>query len=217
AGRLSLPFTPAPWLDVEVAADLRETWWGAGQATPVVDGVATSGLVETGGLTRSFGQLSVEATGPKFFRVWQTDAGRRFKHVIEPRLLWQFSPQSDYREPFTDPNTGGIGLATPIPFDEIEGTGNAFQQINQLTYGVRQRLLARRPAAPVAGATPQLRVEPGITAPPWGPASLTPAPVPPQPPAAPQIWPAPGGTESTPATSEATPSGAPGPGSGGPG
>ena len=202
AGRLSLPLVPAPWLDLEVATELRQTWWGAGQASLSTeqDGtLRTGGVVETGGLHRSFGQLSFEATGPKFFRTWETEGGHRYKHVLEPRLLWQVAPQADYREqlrdgagrPVTDSFTGEPVLAVPIPYDEIEALNNAFGPVDQVTYGLRQRLLARRRAAPPLAASPQKTPDPGVGAPPWGPGSLAPEVVSPPPPALPEVYPAP--------------------------
>ena len=196
-GRFSLPVTPAPWLDLELVAELRQTWWGAGQvpfSRDPGDGTLATGIRESDALSRSFGQLSLEATGPKAFRVWGGEGGR-VKHVIEPRVLWQLSPQSDYRDEVLDPGTGQTVLATPIPFDEIEAQGNAFRRLHQVTFGIRQRLLARRPPAPIVPTQPR-RQEPGVAAPPWGPGSLAPEPAAPAPPVPPEVYPAPGAAVS---------------------
>jgi len=202
-GRLALPATPFPWLDVESALTLRETYWSASQTSQLLD---ADGMLRSGGeifldrpLNRNFVQATVELTGPRLIHVWEPpegQPGRRFKHVIEPRLLWQFAPSLDYREQVTDPRsgkkevdpvTGQPVLSSAIPFDEIEFSSNAFQTIHQVTYGVRQRLLARRPAAPVSPPPSPGARQPGATGPPWGPASLAPErPPAPATPAAPQ-------------------------------
>ena len=176
--RLSLPLLPAPWLDVEAALTLRETYWTRSRVT-AGEGV----LAVDEPLRRTYAQQTLEFIGPKFSRVWEPaegGAGRRFKHAVEPRVLWQFSPEMDYRElkPVSLDADGdgtperGTFQVTPIPFDEIEVTYNAFERINQVTYGIHQRLLAKRPPAAITPLPSQRSRDRGAAGPPWGPGAL---------------------------------------------
>jgi len=149
--RLAMPLSPTAWLDVESAMVLRETYYS--------NSLDASGTMTGESLSREFADATVSITGPKFSRIFGGAEGGagpvRVKHAIEPTVMWNYSPEIDE------------AAFVPV-FDEIDLiTGDR----NVLTYGLRQRLIVRRPVAPPA---PAERPLPGAAGPPWGPASLLP-------------------------------------------
>jgi LPS-assembly protein len=121
----SFPFKEIPWLSFTARAGGRVT-----QYTNSLDGVGTDFSGEA--FTRTYGEGGVSFVGPSFSRIYDTTIGPwdKFKHVIEPRVDYQYVSNVD------DP--------AAIPgFDEID---NALGR-NQIRYAIVNRLLARAGAA----------------------------------------------------------------------
>jgi hypothetical protein len=97
------------------------------QYTNSLDGVGTDFSGEA--FTRAYGEGGVSFVGPSFSRIYDTTIGPwdKFKHVIEPRVDYQYVSNVD------DP--------AAIPgFDEVD---NALGR-NQIRYAIVNRLLAAR-------------------------------------------------------------------------
>jgi hypothetical protein len=86
-------------------------------------------------ISRSLMRAGVELVGPKLFRIYGgEDSGRtRYKNVIEPRFGYEYRT--------SDPDQDEI-----LPFDEVDTLNTAS---NQIFYGLRSRLFARRPRAEI--------------------------------------------------------------------
>jgi len=83
------------------------------------------------GISRPFLESSVEARGPSFSRVFNTPGNfyaDKFKHVIGPEATWMYRTAVD--DFLTIPKFDGQ--------DQLLGT-------NQITFGIVQKLLAKRP------------------------------------------------------------------------
>jgi lipopolysaccharide assembly outer membrane protein LptD (OstA) len=122
---LSASFTPASWLDVTPVLNLRETYYTQQLDPDAEDGVSDDSL------NRAFWSFSLNVLGPKFFRVFepaQDSGGSRFKHTIEPTVTYGYLPEVD-------------DVEDVILFDEID---RAPSKLNQVSYGVVQRLLRRQ-------------------------------------------------------------------------
>ena len=121
---LQIPFTRWPFLTVNSAVAWRGTYW-----TESVD--TETALQVPLGIGRTFFDVQSEFVGPTFVKVWDTpDSGyaERMKHVIEP---W-----------FT------LRRVTAIDnFDQIvqlEGIDSIIGGVTQVSYGLNNRLYARR-------------------------------------------------------------------------
>ena len=118
-----IPFTRWPFLTLNSSVGWRQTYW-----TESIDQVV--GQVANG-ISRSFVNMQTEITGPVFVKVWDTpNSGysERMKHVIEPWLNFQRITAIDN-------------------FDQIvrlEGSDSIVGNVTQLSYGLNNRLYARR-------------------------------------------------------------------------
>ena len=139
---LSLPVTPAPWLDVNFDASYRVTYYT--QQQRFIPGfVGPVREVVDDALYRGVGAVGVELTGPKLYRVYETPGSSyssRYKHSFEPTVRYRYS------EGFED-------AEHVLVFDEVDRYGIAG---NSIGYGLRSRLFAKRPrmvpaASPDAG------------------------------------------------------------------
>jgi len=133
---LSLPWSPNPWIDITPRVSYRMTYYT--QQQQLVSGQL--GTVRTAvdeSLSRKLGGANLLVVGPKFSRIFGPSGGRQYKHAIEPRVSYgyeQFFNQS----------------SDIILFDEVDvynGAGNA------MSYGITQRLFAKRPQAADTGGT----------------------------------------------------------------
>jgi len=131
---LTLPWSPAPWIDITPRVSYRYTYYTQHEV---------GGVVEDSALTRKLWSYDLQIDGPKLFRTFgKLDGKARFKHSIEPRIQYGFGESFDRRDEV-------------LSFDEVDrvsGAGNA------MSYALVQRLLARKsqrvpPASPVAGDT----------------------------------------------------------------
>ena len=119
-----VPFTKWPFLTINSSIGWQQTYW-----TESIDEM-TQRQIENG-ISRSFLDMQTQITGPVFVKVWDTpNSGysERMKHVIEP---WY-----------------NLGRTTAIDnFDQIvqlEGTDSIVGQVTQFSYGLNNRLYARR-------------------------------------------------------------------------
>jgi LPS-assembly protein len=130
---LSLPWKRIPWLSVTTTVGGR--WTGYTDST---DDGQTRFLGSS--FTREYGQAGVSIVGPSFSRIFDAALGPfgKFKHVIEPRIDYQYVSQVD------DP------LRIPA-YDEVDLQLGR----NQIRYAIVNRLLAR-PADPTKGSAVEI-------------------------------------------------------------
>ncbi|MBM63950.1 MAG: hypothetical protein CL484_13470 [Acidobacteria bacterium] len=121
---MRLPFTRWPFLTFNSAVSFRHTGWTESLDRKTFDQIDSP-------ISRSFFDLSTEVTGPVFVKVWDTpdsSYSERMKHIIEP---W-----------------ASLRRATAIDnFDQlvkIEGTDSIVGNVTQFTFGLNNRLYARR-------------------------------------------------------------------------
>lgn len=124
---LTAPYSPLPWLDISPSISWRGTFYTqsrqAGTTTTVDESVA-----------RSLFRGGVELVGPKLYRIYGGEEGGkrpRYKNVIEPHVGYEY-------------RTADSGQISILQFDEIDTLTTASNQIN---YGLRSKLFARRPRA----------------------------------------------------------------------
>jgi LPS-assembly protein len=86
-----------PWLNFTPAAGIRETYYTSSYSED------RNSLVPEA-LSRHYVTGGVSLVGPSFSRVWSLDGGRRIKHLIEPRLDYQYvsNPGDQTRIPVFD-------------------------------------------------------------------------------------------------------------------
>jgi LPS-assembly protein len=120
---IRVPFTRWPFLTLNSSVGWRQTYW-----TESID--ENLGQVENG-IFRSFLDMQTLVTGPVLVKVWDTpNSGysERMKHVIEPWV--------------------NLRRVTAIDnFDQIvqlEGTDSIVGNVTQFSYGLNNRLYARR-------------------------------------------------------------------------
>lgn len=160
---LTVPLRPLPWLSLEGRGLVRETYYTA-ERDPLTGGVDTSGRVD-----RFFYDLEMESIGPVFYHVYPSASSfsSSYKHVIEPRILYQFVPRIDDQD------------RVPVIDDRDPASGDE----NVVSLSIRNRLFAKRPPklGPLLEVRPPQGSETGGTLP-W---SSFPVPVETPPPPAP--------------------------------
>lgn len=120
--QLALPLRAFPWLSLSVKAGGRATWYGdsvgadADTSSPVFSG-------ET--LTRTYPTAGVEVIGPSVSRLFESK-GAKIKHVIEPRVDYDFLGEFDDR------------AAIPL-FDEVDTA----RPLNRARFSLVQRILVK--------------------------------------------------------------------------
>ncbi|MEW5981227.1 MAG: putative LPS assembly protein LptD [Acidobacteriota bacterium] len=118
---LRFPFTRIQWLPVTATLAWRYTWWNESiQGGKQVDAP----------VTRTFFDMTVRASGPIVNRVWNTNNGfaEKIKHTIEPWVFFQ---------KFTSFDTFNQIVAYDPSDYLVPG-------VTRVTYGVNNRLFARR-------------------------------------------------------------------------
>jgi hypothetical protein len=140
---ISVPISKLPWLEVTPRVTSRITHYTQRQR-PVLDanGAVVGREVSDDDLTRTLGGAGLEVVGPKIVRIFDTPKNGyspRFKHTIEPNLSYGFL--EDYDE-----------IDEILVYDEVDQFQGAGASVS---YGIRQRLFAKRPrarrASPFAG------------------------------------------------------------------
>ena len=127
---LSLPINIAPWLQLTPRVGFRETFYNKEiQVNPTLPITVTQG----DSFSREMLDVNVLLEGPKFNRIFLSDdpEGSSFKHVIEPRLQYDYIPDMDRSD-----------RAKIFPVDSIDAVSN----MNQLRFFLVQRLLRKRGA-----------------------------------------------------------------------
>ena len=135
---LSLPFSPAPWLDMTPSLAVRSTYWTQSQRQPANPNDPVVVLDEP--LWRNLLGASLDLRGPKLYRIFETDAkpaeegkearpAKKYKNTIEPRLLYTYQQAFDR-------------VDEVIIYDEVDRFG---VDANAMTYGIASRLIAQRP------------------------------------------------------------------------
>ncbi|MFI5119876.1 MAG: LPS-assembly protein LptD [Thermoanaerobaculia bacterium] len=119
--KVNVPFSLFPWLSLEGTGGVRLTSYGKSLSA---DGTS----LEDVRYTREALSTEVALTGPAFSRLFEGKLGpfTRFKHVIEPRVVWDYLAGRDDFSP------------TPL-FDEID----SLVPTNLIRYSLLQHLLAK--------------------------------------------------------------------------
>jgi len=127
---LALPIDIAPWLQLTPRVGFRETFYDKEIQ------VSTAPITVTKGdsFSREMLDVNVLLEGPKFNRIFISDDsnGASYKHVIEPRLQYDFIPDLDRND-----------RAKILPNDGID----AIDDVNQLSFSLVQRLLRKGSAS----------------------------------------------------------------------
>ena len=119
---IRVPLTPWPFLSVRSSIGWHGTWWSES---------LVSGTQVAQPLFRSYADLRTTITGPILTRVWTTPGSgyaERLKHVVEPEIAIQRITSFDERD--------RIVL--------LEGGDYVYGGTTRVTYGLTNRLLARR-------------------------------------------------------------------------
>ncbi len=124
---LALPINIAPWLQLTPRVGFRETFYN--KEIP-----ASPGVAEGDSFSREMVDVNVLLEGPKFNRIFLSDdpEGSSFKHVIEPRLQYDYIPDIDRSD------RAKIRLVDGI---------DAVENVNQLSLFLVQRLLRKGSAS----------------------------------------------------------------------
>ncbi len=127
--QFSMPWTPAPWVDITPSVRYRTTRWtqrleeitlGTGDVTRVAADSA---------ITRNLFGANLSIVGPKFYRIFERKSGSRFKHTVEPQVAYGYLDRFD--------RTTELLLYDDV--DQFNGSGA------NLSYSLVQRLFAKRP------------------------------------------------------------------------
>jgi lipopolysaccharide assembly outer membrane protein LptD (OstA) len=151
---LSLPWSPAPFLDLTPTLRVRETYYTRG-----LDPLDPNDFGDP--ISRQFVQFDLRLLGPRLSRVFFDSQDRgRMRSTIEPRVTYRYQ---------TSPTSLAEQALVP-GFDEIDILPG---DLNEFEYGIWTRLFAKR-VARVANPI-QATQGPG----PWAPGSTADVPVPP--------------------------------------
>lgn len=121
-----LPLLQRAWLDAQVTASWRGTWYSH-RNDP---GVETGSAVVSDSLFRSLWSAGLTVSGPRFQRVFETpdwEFSPKLKHVIEPFVDYDWRPEAS------------VDDAEVIRVDNVDATPG---ELSDLRYGVRQRFFA---------------------------------------------------------------------------
>ena len=137
----SIPWKGLPWLSVTATAGGR--WTGYTNST---DDTQTQFVGATA--VRAYGEAEISVVGPTFSKIFDWDLGPfgKFKHVIEPRIDYQY--------------VSNVGDPARIPiYDDIDTQLG----MNQVRYAIVNRLLARASEAKPGSASEVASLEVGQT------------------------------------------------------
>jgi LPS-assembly protein len=118
APTVTIPLHFRDWLDVTPTFTLRSTYYGGQQENNVY---------VPQGFFRTTEEFSVDFRPPSFDRIWSSRSGTKWKHVIEPDMVYNYV-------------TGVNNYARFIRFDEDE----TLTDTNEIQYGITQRLYRRK-------------------------------------------------------------------------
>jgi LPS-assembly protein len=134
---LQFPLTKWPFLSVRSSVTWNNTYW-----TESLAGNRLTQVDES--VFRQYFDMRASATGPILTKVWNTpDAGyaERFKHVVEPEFVIQRTTKFDDYDRIV----------------KIDGGDYTFGGTTRVTYGITNRLLARRRAGADGAPAPRVR------------------------------------------------------------
>jgi LPS-assembly protein len=128
---LALPINIASWLQLTTRVGFRETFYNKELQPSLPPPPIT--VTEGDSFSREMIDINVLLEGPKFNRIFLSDdpEGASFKHVIEPRLQYDYIPDMDRND------RAKVRIVDSI--DAIENTNN-------LSFFLVQRLLRKGPA-----------------------------------------------------------------------
>jgi LPS-assembly protein len=118
APSVTIPLHVGAWLSVTPTFTLRSTYYG---------GQIQNGTFVNQGFFRNTEELSVDIRPPTLDRVWQSSSGTKWKHVIEPQIVYSYV-------------NGVTNFSRFVRFDEDE----TLTDTNEFEYGVTQRLYRRK-------------------------------------------------------------------------
>ncbi|MBU2591335.1 MAG: LPS assembly protein LptD [Nitrospinota bacterium] len=114
--KLSLPTPVFPWLSLTPTAAVRQTYYDNGNSGGAFD--------------RKFYELGVEASGPKFYRIFKS-GDSAVKHLVEPKVAYTHSSSV----------SSDIKNQVAYNFDAIDALGSTDQPANKVTYSLTNTLL----------------------------------------------------------------------------
>lgn len=129
---LRAPLSKLPWLQVTTSLAWRGTWWSESRDPE------TNELVEEP-VSRNYFELQANLVGPVFGRIFDTPGlgyAQRWKHVVEPSVT--FGRTTSVDESVRDSIFGNESV------DTVVGS------VTRVTYGVTNRLYAKRGEGPAA-------------------------------------------------------------------
>jgi hypothetical protein len=136
---LALPINIAPWLQLIPRVGFRETFYDKELQTNLVQlpfpGTPPLAIVtEKASFSREMVDVNVLLEGPKFNRIFLSEdpEGSSFKHVVEPRLQYDYIPDID--------GTDRAKIRVVDAIDAIEDT-------SRLSFFLVQRLLRKGPSS----------------------------------------------------------------------
>jgi LPS-assembly protein len=138
APTLSMPLSPAPWIDITPTLAVRSTYWSQHQE-PHIDLAQPITIVDAG-LLRNLLGASVDFSGPRFYKIFEKetkDGKKKIKNTIEPKIVYTYQQAFDQK-------------AEVITYDDVDQFGS---NANSVTYGVTSRVIAQRPRAAEVPAT----------------------------------------------------------------
>jgi lipopolysaccharide assembly outer membrane protein LptD (OstA) len=139
---ISLPWSPAPWIDITPSLAYRTTYWSKHQIPPPVplpgEPQADPTIVDEA-LWRSLFGASLDIRGPKLFKIFEKEQKpaedgtarppTKYKNTIEPRVVYTYQQAYDRG-------------SDVIIYDEVDRFGTV---ANALSYGIASRLIGQRP------------------------------------------------------------------------
>ena len=129
---LSMPLKLLGW-DVRPALALHETYYSARLPNGGTKDAAVNGAAEDTGANRRALEGAVEIRPPALEKVFARDYfGRKWKHVVEPRIVYRYI-------------TGVDDFTSFLHFDEHDILSNT----HEVQYGLVTRLYAKRRATPI--------------------------------------------------------------------
>jgi len=85
---ISALISPAPWLSLEPEVKYRATMYSSW--------VNEDGVIHDEPFVRNYYTASTTLTGPRFYRIFDMEEAEKIKHLITPRLSWNFIPDYDF-------------------------------------------------------------------------------------------------------------------------
>lgn len=143
--RVSLPIAVAPWLSVTPAVAFRETYWWRSRANQ------GAGFNVSNGLSREAFEMTLDVRGPTVYRTFDYENrwAEKYKHLIEPTFSYRYVSDFDEADSLLIPVTINGGRFDSIDtFDRSSGADTV--GVNQLTYGITSRILAKNSKGEVA-------------------------------------------------------------------